>query len=531
MSKKVRVVLPIIIGITLLITSVSAGTIESNQTDEETIPNCLSLETVTPQVMDVTVQPMTSHFLAMGADNQVTLLDNDESHPSIGTTSIGNPFIVYDFEVDFTSSYLGMGLSPDKGESWPEENSWIWELEDTYAINPEISFMTDGTRAFGTHETGEQIPTVFLHDYVDINDYTTWGLYSLDFSDTSSYVKETSLTTKGDDSIAIGTICDFSAQDLQLTDTIVINWNTNLGEDSWPGVIWINDDGEGGSNPYSHICSDAGEERVFFVFERSVDNQKSIYCSYVDMDENTIYSDWNMKRVASSVGNCSNPDISVSGSNIYVVYTDDRSGDENVYCATSSTGATWRKILVANSVDDETFPVISADGDTATCLFIKNGDIYKTTTEDFGVTWTEPQQVNDESGTVVEEFESMDIDGTYATWADTRNGNEDIYFEEVGLSSLISIETAKGGFGFQMNIKNIGNAPAEEVEWSIMFENGVFVGAQKEGSISMLDVGESVQVKTGFILGFGSVVISVTAGATSQSYTAFVLGPFVLGLE
>ena len=55
------------------------------------------------------------------------------------------------------------------------------------------------------------------------------------------------------------------------------------------------------------------------------------------------------------------------------------------------------------------------------------------------------------------------------------------------------------------------------------------MGAHKEGSAS-IQPGSSITIKTGFILGFGSVDITVSADDKTATASGFVLGPFVLSV-
>ena len=171
--------------------------------------------------------------------------------------------------------------------------------------------------------------------------------------------------------------------------------------------------------------------------------------------------------------------------------------------------------------------MISADGEKATCLFVKNGNLYKTQTEDFGATWSDPIQVNDEDGTVVDQYRTASVAGFYGVWTDDRNDNNDIYFESVGLSPILTVESVSGGFGVTAALSNVGNAPAENVQWTIDLDGAVFIGAHKEGIVTLAP-GDTETVSTGLVFGIGSVSIVVSVDGAEKQATAFVLGPLVL---
>ncbi len=194
-------------------------------------------------------------------------------------------------------------------------------------------------------------------------------------------------------------------------------------------------------------------------------------------------------------------------------------------------GLLHRIMAPANFSEDELYPVISANGDEATILFMKNNNLYKTSSDDSGETWCAPDQVNDVSDTVVEEYRNVDVKSNFGIWTDERNGNNDLYFDTVGSSAILNIESVSGGFGLSATVSNVGNAPAEDVEWSIDIDGLVIIGSHKEGTIDLLEADDSATISTGFILGLGKATITIAAGEVSTEASATILGPFVLGLS
>ncbi|HEC87305.1 MAG TPA: hypothetical protein ENI49_05510 [Thermoplasmatales archaeon] len=484
-----------------------------------------------PVKLDITCKPVLNNIKILGVDTQITSSETNEGHPSTAIDYSGNPFLLYHAQEDFAVSDIFIQRSLDNGETWPGDMVWSWGFQDPAPINPDVKFMEDGIRAYATHETVQQEPVTYFHDYENIDDPGSWAVYYFDFSDRATYVAETAICTNGTTTIALGSILDYSGQGYDLEDTLLINWNTANGEGSWPGVFWINEDSEGNSRPRSHLSADAGE-KMFFCYQQDELNGKSkIYVAHCKVDENTEYTDWKTSAVAASNRyNCTNPDISVSGKIAYVVYMCDKNGNQDIYVAVSRGGSFWNQYPVATSPEDELYPVISANGEKATCLFIKNGNLYETSTEDSGVTWSTPKQVNDVSNTVVDEFQYVDIAGTYGVWTDERNENNDIYFETVGLSPILTIDKISGGFGVQATISNVGNAPAEDVKWSIDINGLILLGGHTEGT-ETLTPGASKTVKSGFIFGFGKASITVTFGDVTKTAEGFVLGPLVLGVK
>ena len=91
------------------------------------------------------------------------------------------------------------------------------------------------------------------------------------------------------------------------------------------------------------------------------------------------------------------PTISADNGNIIVVYHSDENTNTDLVCFYSSdSGETWESTYIANSPDDEQFAdIISTGGGNAGCVFTTGGDIYYTSTEDGGASWTNPTKLNE----------------------------------------------------------------------------------------------------------------------------------------
>jgi hypothetical protein len=141
--------------------------------------------------------------------------------------------------------------------------------------------------------------------------------------------------------------------------------------------------------------------------------------------------------------------------------------------------------VVINS--DGERPRIMHTGDLkATCSFILDEEILYTSTQDGGKTWSTPEKLAVEEDIIAAD---MSIQGYAYT------DGEITYFDPIG-----------------------GEEPEANIEWSITATGGIFNLINKEATDSIsIPAGSSESIKLGMILGFGEIVIKVTAGATTKT--------------
>ncbi len=78
------------------------------------------------------------------------------------------------------------------------------------------------------------------------------------------------------------------------------------------------------------------------------------------------------------------------------------------------------------------------------------------------------------------------------------------------------------GPGITMIIRNIGDADCTNVKWSITFDSGfILLPRETSGIILCIPPGENVTVSSGWILGFGKTIITISVeSAEGSSVTA-----------
>ncbi len=102
----------------------------------------------------------------------------------------------------------------------------------------------------------------------------------------------------------------------------------------------------------------------------------------------------------------------------------------------------------------------------------------------------------------------------------------------------LAIQNVKGPIGVNAEIKDIGEADANNLDWSITVTGGILglVNKTADGTKTVLASGAIEAIGSGLILGLGPITIEITANAdnaaeVTATKTAFVLGILVIGIK
>jgi hypothetical protein len=111
----------------------------------------------------------------------------------------------------------------------------------------------------------------------------------------------------------------------------------------------------------------------------------------------------------------------------------------------------------------------------------------------------------DEEGTYYIKAKAKDTNGSESTWSSTHQ----IRIYE---GARLDIKAINGGlFTVNSNIKNIGALDATGVSWSISFDGGAIIGKESSGDGLNIAAGEEETINSGFVFGFGSTKVTVSA--------------------
>jgi hypothetical protein len=187
-------------------------------------------------------------------------------------------------------------------------------------------------------------------------------------------------------------------------------------------------------------------ENVYVVWNDSLPPGNSEVFFRASMDRGASFGA--TENLSSNAGRSDKPQISASGNNVYVVWEDDTpfpGPGEVFFRASTDLGANFAATEnLSNNVGDSSVPDISASGTNVYVVWQDfapgNNDLFFTRSADGGATFDSAQNISDNSGTSRTPLLTASVKGLYVVWTDnTAAVNSEIFFR-ASLPSLIPQE-------------------------------------------------------------------------------------------
>ena len=116
------------------------------------------------------------------------------------------------------------------------------------------------------------------------------------------------------------------------------------------------------------------------------------------------------------------------------------------------------------------------------------------------------------------------------------NNTESDWSEALGVTinaePRIGITGIKGGIGVSVTVHNNVNTSFNNIPWTIALSDGfILVSQGTDGVLANVSAGQDATFKTGVILGFGRITITVTILEASKTASGLLIGPFLVGVR
>jgi hypothetical protein len=450
---------------------------------------------------------------------------------------------VYEQEVDLFTKEIPVVFSADDGQTWTQQflfNSIDFTSGSGVLQYPDIVYnaLNDLLFLAMVDPNAEMYNNEMSFIPGDISTATEASWYGLSFTGCTSYTYGTATCTNN-------FFLALTTQDgYDQTQGFGLGFYTYPDFEHPSGMNGISYDGNSlfQSAPNAEIEIGSNANRIFIAAETGLESGTKITIKSTVNDEALLTNGEQQNGMdkyadveqwpGEYLGDGTDPYVSGSGNKVCVVYVQGgavKCSYSTCAAGTYEPGFSWQVSTVESGAGS---PAVFMQGNNVYCAYVKGGNLYLKTSADGGASWGAAEQKNDVAGTVVAESGAVDVGQTGIVFTDNRDGNYDIYFASFAAvpAPEIVIDSISGGMGISAVVKNTGDAAGTDIAWSIKSAGTVFVGKEKSGTISSLAPGASVTIKTGFMLGFGSIAITVTADTATKTADAKLLLFFVTGL-
>jgi len=358
--------------------------------------------------------------------------ENDQSHPAFAIT---DPNLIFAAYYDKDKDYILWTGSDNDPPSFDTVN-----FSDYPGDKPSIKHWGDST-FYGTHVTDPEDEYFGAINFIKCSDPTDKKKINLYFVDWDA-------TVGLHDMIDAEIACDNSQEDWEFGFiSFVANNETDYGVvyEDIPFIFYATDPGPpigytlgwyDGLEGCAHTDADIDHVtyRTYAVYDW-YDSAKWQLLLRGDNFSNWDEEDNDYMFEIEGDGNLKYPAVACYANNLVILAETDENTNKDIICYYSSNGAfDLETSFVVNTGDDERFPDIRhVEGNIFVCTFVKEGNLYACTTDNGGASWSSPQQINDNDGSVVEKYRTSDLceKAVKVMWEDNRGADNDIYMGDI----------------------------------------------------------------------------------------------------
>ena len=144
----------------------------------------------------------------------------------------------------------------------------------------------------------------------------------------------------------------------------------------------------------------------------------------------------NLKNLSNNLGNSTDPQIALYQNNVYVIWTDQSTGNGDIYFKRSiDNGNTFGSIEnLSNNPGNSTSPIITVSQSAVYIIWTDqstgNGDIYFKRSIDNGTTFGSVNNLSNNTGSSSSPQIAASGSNLYTIWVDTSSGSSEIYYRQ-----------------------------------------------------------------------------------------------------
>ena len=216
---------------------------------------------------------------------------------------------------------------------------------------------------------------------------------------------------------------------------IYLNLSSNIGNSGFPKISII-------------------EEKIYVIWTDNTTGNGDVYFKRSMNNGGTFGGTENLSN---NTGASLSPHIAASGNNVYVIWTDNTTGNGDVYFKRSmNNGGTFGGTEnLSNNTGASLSPHIAASGNNVYVIWTDNttgnGDVYFKRSMNNGGTFGGTENLSNNTGASLSPHIAASGNNVYVIWTDNTTGNGDVYFKA-------SLENGNKFKGKKILAKNLGNS-------------------------------------------------------------------------
>ena len=150
-------------------------------------------------------------------------------------------------------------------------------------------------------------------------------------------------------------------------------------------------------------------------------------------------------RLTNYIADSAYPSVTVSGSVVHVVWVDKRDGNQEIYYKRSADGgASWSAdTRLTNNTTDSWYPSVTVSGSVVHLVWSDERDgnleIYYKRSTDGGVSWSAHTRLTNNTAVSLSPSVTVSVQVVHVVWYDRRDGNNEIYYKRDTTGNVVRI--------------------------------------------------------------------------------------------